>query len=232
MGIRQFRYSSDNLSYLVYGTRSAIAIDGGAVESIRSFMEENGLRLKYVTNTHKHPDHTAGTGDLVKLSGAEYLPRKALLEAGRVEIDDLEMKVIDTPGHTDDSLSFSVEDSLITGDTLFNGTVGNCFSGDLKGFYKSVKKLLAYPASTKVYAGHDYVRYSMAFAKIVEPENREIDAYLKRYDAYHIVSTIAEELEVNPYVRFNADPIIALLKRRGFPVGSEYERWQGVMSLE
>ena len=155
-----------------------------------------------------------------------------MLEAGRVEIDDLEIKVIDTPGHTDDSLSFSVEDSLITGDTLFNGTVGNCFSGDLKGFYKSVKKLLAYPASTKVYAGHDYVRYSMAFAKIVEPENREIDAYLKRYDAYHIVSTIAEELEVNPYVRFNADPIIALLKRRGFPVGSEYERWQGVMSLE
>lgn len=232
MGIRQFRYSSDNLSYLVYATRSAIAIDGGAVESIRSFVEEHDLKLKYVTNTHKHPDHTAGTGDLVKLTGAEYLTRDVMLEAGRVAIDDLEMEVIDTPGHTDDSLSFSVEECLITGDTLFNGTVGNCFSGDLKGFYESVKKLLAYPDSTKVYAGHDYVRYSMAFAKIVEPENKEIAAYLKKYDAYHIVSTIAEELEVNPYVRFNADPIIALLKKRGFPVGTEYERWLGVMSLE
>ena len=232
MGIRQFRYSSDNLSYLVYGGRSAIAIDGGAVQSIRSFVEENGLTLQYVTNTHKHPDHTVGTGDLVKLSGAEYLPRKALLEAGSVKIDDLEMKVIDTPGHTDDSLSFSVENCLITGDTLFNGTVGNCFSGNLKVFYESVKRLMAYPASTKVYAGHDYVRYAMAFAKIVEPDNKKIDAYLKRHDAYHIVSTLADELEVNPYVRFNAEPIIALLKKRGFPVETEYQRWQGVMSLE
>jgi hydroxyacylglutathione hydrolase len=232
MGIRQFRYSSDNLGYLVYGTRSAIAIDGGAVAPIRAFIKEKDLELKFVTNTHKHPDHTAGTGDLVKLTGAEYLTRNVLLDAGRVTIDDLEMEVIDTPGHTDDSLSFSVEDSLITGDTLFNGTVGNCFSGDLRGFYESVKKLLAYPASTKVYAGHDYVSYSMAFAKIVEPENKEIGAYLKRYDAYHIVSTIAEELGVNPYVRFNAGPIIALLKKRGFPVGTEYERWLGVMSLE
>ena len=232
MGIRQFRYSSDNLSYIVYGENSALAIDGGAVQPIRSFIKENGLTLKYVTNTHKHPDHTAGTGDLVKLTGAGYLSREELLSAGRVVIDDLEVTVIDTPGHTDDSISFSVENCLITGDTLFNGTVGNCFSGDLRGFYESVKKLLAYPASTKVYAGHDYVRYSMAFAKIVEPENKEIDAYLKRYDAYHIVSTIEEELGVNPYVRFNADPIIALLKKRGFPVGTEYERWLGVMSLE
>ena len=232
MSVRQFRYSSDNLSYLVYGTRSALAIDGGAVAPIRDFARERGLELKFVTNTHKHPDHTAGTGELVKLTGAEYLTREALLEAGRVSVDDLEVKVIDTPGHTDDSLSFSVEQCLITGDTLFNGTVGNCFSGDLKAFYESVKKLLTYPASTKVYAGHDYVRYSMAFAKIVEPENKEIDAYLKRYDAYHVFSTIAGELEVNPYVRFNADPIVALLKKRGFPVSSEYERWLGVMSLE
>jgi hydroxyacylglutathione hydrolase len=232
MGIRQFRYSSDNLGYLVYGNATALAIDGGAGRAILDFVETNGLQLKYVTNTHKHPDHTAGTGDLVKLSGAEYLSREMLLKAGQVVIDDLTVEVIDTPGHTDDSLSFSVATSLITGDTLFNGTVGNCFSGDLKAFYESVKKLLAYPAATRVYAGHDYVSYAMAFAKIVEPDNAEIDAYLKKYDNAHIYSTLADELEVNPYLRFNADPIIALLIKRGFPVGTEYDRWLGVMSLE
>lgn len=232
MGIRQFRYSSDNLGYLVYGNATALAIDGGAGRAILDFVEKNGLQLKYVTNTHKHPDHTAGTGDLVKLSGAEYLSREMLLKAGEIVIDDLSVEVIDTPGHTDDSLAFSVANCLITGDTLFNGTVGNCFSGDLKAFYESVKKLLDYPAGTRVYAGHDYVQYSMAFAKIVEPDNNRIDAFLKKYDATHIVSTLADELEVNPYVRFNAGPIIALLKKRGFPVGTEYERWLGVMSLE
>ncbi len=232
MGIWQFRYSSDNLGYLVYGNATALAIDGGAGRAILDFVETHGLQLKYVTNTHKHPDHTAGTGDLVKLSGAEYLSREMLLKAGQVVIDDLSVEVIDTPGHTDDSLSFSVANCLITGDTLFNGTVGNCFSGDLKAFYESVKKLLAYPAATRVYAGHDYVSYAMAFAKIVEPDNAAIDAYLKKYDNAHIYSTLADELEVNPYLRFNADPIIVLLKKRGFPVATEYERWLGVMSLE
>ena len=232
MGIRQFRYSSDNLGYLVYGSENALAIDGGAVQAILDFVEAQGLQLKYVTNTHKHPDHTAGTGDLVKLSGAEYLSRKMLLKSETVVIDDLDIEVIDTPGHTDDSLSFAAADCLITGDTLFNGTVGNCFSGDLKAFYESVKKLLAYPASTRVYAGHDYVGYAMAFAKIVEPDNDRIDAYLKMHDNAHTYSTLADELEVNPYLRFNAEPIIALLRKRGFPVGTEYERWLGVMSLE
>jgi hydroxyacylglutathione hydrolase len=232
MGIRQFRYSSDNLGYLVYGKKTALAIDGGAVRAIVDFVEANGLQLKYVANTHKHPDHTAGTGDLVKLSGAEYLSREMLLDSGRVAFDDLDIEVIDTPGHTEDSLSFAVAECLITGDTLFNGTVGNCFSGDLRAFYESVKKLLAYPAATRVYAGHDYVSYAMAFAKIVEPDNGLIDAFLRKYDHAHIYSTLADELEVNPYLRFNAEPIIALLKKRGFPVGTEYERWLGVMSLE
>lgn len=232
MSTRQFRYSSDNLGYVVYGSQTAMAIDGGAVHTILDFIEKHNLELKYVTNTHRHPDHTAGTTDLVKLSGAEYLSRKMLLKAGQIVLDDLKVDVIDTPGHTEDSISFSVEDCLITGDTLFNGTVGNCFSDDLKSFYESIKKLLAYPPTTKVYAGHDYVKYSMAFAKIVEPENAQIDAFLKRYDHAHIVSTLADELEVNPYVRFNAETIIALLKKRGFPVQTEYERWLGVMSLE
>ncbi len=232
MGIRQFRYSSDNLGYLVYGNETALAIDGGAGRAILDFVETNDLQLKYVTNTHKHPDHTAGTGDLVKLSGAEYLSREMLLKAGQVVLDDLSVEVIDTPGHTDDSLSFSVANCLITGDTLFNGTVGNCFSGDLKAFYESVKKLLAYPVATRVYAGHDYVSYAMAFAKIVEPDNAAIDAFLKKYNNAHIYSTLADELEVNPYLRFNAESIIALLKKRGFPVATEYERWLGVMSLE
>jgi len=190
MAIRQFRYSSDNLGYLVYGDKTALAIDGGAVRAMMDFVEKHHLRLKYVTNTHKHPDHTAGTGDLVKLSGGEYLSREMLLKAGLVVIDDLKIEVIDTPGHTEDSLCFAAEDYLVTGDTLFNGTVGNCFSDDLKAFYESVKKLLAYPTDTRIYAGHDYVKYAMAFAKIVEPENKAIDAFLKKYAAAHIVSTL------------------------------------------
>ena len=121
---------------------------------------------------------------------------------------------------------------LITGDTLFNGTVGNCFSGDLKRFYDSIKLLMGFPGETIIYAGHDYVQESMAFAKNLEPDNRDIDLFLKKYDPEHVYSTIDEELKINPYLRFNESKIITLLKSKGLPVATEYERWESLMSIE
>ncbi len=48
MKIRQFRYSSDNLGYVIYGEKSAVAIDGGAVEAILKFLDKNRLQLEFV----------------------------------------------------------------------------------------------------------------------------------------------------------------------------------------
>jgi hydroxyacylglutathione hydrolase len=129
-------------------------------------------------------------------------------------------------------LCFSADEALISGDTLFNGTIGNCFSGDLEGFYRSVKKLMELPDKTLVYAGHDYVRDSLAFAKRLEPDNRAIDDFLSRYDRQHVVSTLAEEKRINPYFRFNEPGIVNLLARRELPRRTEWERWQSLMSIE
>ena len=75
MNIKQFRYSADNLGYLIYGKRSAMAIDGGAAGDMLNFVESNNLELHYVTNTHSHMDHTSGNAALLKGSGAlqQYL---------------------------------------------------------------------------------------------------------------------------------------------------------------
>jgi hydroxyacylglutathione hydrolase len=121
---------------------------------------------------------------------------------------------------------------LITGDTLFNGTVGNCFSGDLKRFYDSIKLLMGFPGETIIYAGHDYVLESMAFAKNLEPDNHDIDLFLKKYDPDHVFSTMDEEMKINPYLRFNESKIITLLEEKGLPVATEYERWESLMSIE
>ena len=61
MNVKQFRYSMDNFGYLVYGKRSALAVDGGAVDEILSFINTKDLTLEFVTNTHSHMDHTTGT---------------------------------------------------------------------------------------------------------------------------------------------------------------------------
>jgi len=232
MKIRQFRYSADNFGYVLYGKKSAGVVDGGAVEEILAFIEVRDLRLAFITCTHGHGDHTAGNKELIRRSSAPYIDSRSLSAKPRIELDGEEVRVIHTPGHTQDSVCFHCGNLLITGDTLFNGTVGNCFSGDLNAFYHSIKKLLALDDDTRVYAGHDYVKDSMAFAKFLEPDNRDIDAYLKKYDPAHLVSTLAEERRVNPYLKFNDPKIVAVLKQRGLAVETELQRWESLMSIE
>ena len=231
MNIKQFRYSSDNLGYLLYAEKSAIAIDGGAVDQIISFAVQNGLKIEYVTNTHSHPDHTMGLKSLIGKSGAVYLDHNTLPAKGFIGLDSEKINIYHTPGHTVDSVTFHAGNFLITGDTLFNGTVGNCFSGDLLAFYHSIVRLISLPKDTIIYAGHDYVEYSMSFARLIEPGNGNINSFLKKYNPEHVFSTLEDELKVNPYVRFNDSEMISVLKARGLPVSTEFERWESIMSL-
>jgi len=231
MKIEQFRYGKDNLAYLVYARRTAIAVDGGAVDEILAFLRDRRLRLAAVVNTHGHPDHTVGTEELVRRTGAEYMHNGRLRTDGLICLDDETVRVLHTPGHTLDSLTFVAENALITGDTLFNATVGNCFSGDLAAFYASIEALLRFKDETRIYAGHDYLRESIAFARSLEPQNPNLAPYLARYRPEHVFSTLGEERRVNPYLRFNEPALVAVMRQRGLAVDTPYQRWVAVMSI-
>ena len=231
MEIKQFKYSRDNFGYLVFSGKEALAIDAGAVQPMVTFIRENGLELKYVTNTHLHQDHTSGNQAMLQKTQAPFLDCKTIKEGQIIPLGKDHLTAILTPGHTMDSVSFAAGDFLVTGDTLFNGTVGNCFSGDLDAFFKSIKKLTSYPEKTRIYSGHDYVEDSMKYARIIEKDNPHIDAYLKAYDPEMVVSTLADEFRVNPYIRFNAPEIIELLRDKGLPAGTELERFKSLMEV-
>lgn len=230
--VKQFRYNTDNLSYLIYGENYAMAIDGGAFIEIITFLESRKLCLLYVTNTHGHLDHTSGNVSLIKKSNAMLLKHEEIVNKGRIELEGQIIKVYQTPGHTDDSICFHLNDILITGDTLFNGTVGNCFSGNLENFYHSIKKIMKLSGNTIIYAGHDYVKDAINFAKKLEPENEYMKKYLNKYAPLHPVSTIREEMRVNPYLRFNEKSIIELLKKNNLPSETELQRWLSLMTIE
>lgn len=231
LNIEQFRYGN-NLAYLVYGKTEAMAIDGGPWREIRAFLSSNNLTLKFVTNTHLHCDHTPGNEQLLLKTKAIFLNSSTLADNEEIIIDGEAVIVYQTPGHTKDSICFYTGASLITGDTLFNATVGNCFSGDQKSFYQSIKRLMALPDETKIFAGHDYVRDSLAFAKHLEPDNKDINRFRNSYDPDHVYSTMAEERKINPYLRFNEEPIINLLKANNLPHSTEWERWESLMAIE
>ena len=229
--VKQFRYASDNLGYLIYGQKSAMAIDGGAVDAMLEFINANGLQLDVVTQTHTHPDHMVGHQPLMDHTGAAYLDSQALSKANELFLEGQKILVYQTPGHTKDSVSFHTANSLLTGDTLFNGNVGSCFSGGMQQFFESIKRIMDLPDETRIYAGHDYVAYSMKVAKLIEPLNSDIDLFLAKYDPSCVTSRLAEERKINPYLRFNHPAIIAVLKAKALPHATEFERWESVMTL-
>lgn len=232
LNVEQFRYGHDNFSYLIYGKKQALAIDAGAGEEILSILESNNLKVAIVTNTHQHFDHTSGNDQILKATKAQFLDFADLPDNREIKIDGEKIFVYRTPGHTDDSVCFHAGNALISGDTLFNGTIGNCFSGDLKSFYLSIKRLMSLPDEAIIYAGHDYVKDSLAFARHLEPDNKDIDNFWESYDSNHVCSTMAEERRINPYLRFNEEPIVKLLKKKGLPCTTEWERWKSLMSIE
>ncbi|MDM7986159.1 MAG: MBL fold metallo-hydrolase [Smithella sp.] len=233
LNIQQFRYGADNFAYLIHGNRQAIAVDGGAWKEILSFLKQNGLSLELVTNTHAHYDHTSGNEHLIKATGAAFLKSSMFADNHTMMIDGEAILVYRTPGHTNDSVCFHTGHSLISGDTLFNATIGNCFSCNLHHFYSSIKRLMNLPDETIIYAGHDYLRDSLAFARHLEPDNDDIESLRKICSAREILyTTLAEERRVNPYLRFNEESIVEMLRKRNLPCATEVERWNSLMSVD
>lgn len=231
MKVKQFRYSKDNLGYLVYGLKTAIAIDPGAVSGMISFAEEKKVKIKYVTNTHSHYDHISGNDLMLEKTHAQFFDCKAIKNKISLKLDDEDLLIFHTPGHTMDSLTFKADNILITGDTLFNGTVGNCFSGDLLTFFNSLKYLCSFPKETIIYGGHDYVKDSMIYAKLIDKQNPKTDRYLEKYNPDHIISTLEDELKVDPYIRFNDKALVKVLNEKKLPRSTEYERFKSVYEL-
>lgn len=231
MLIKQFRYFRDNLGYMVYSGNEGVIIDPGDIESFISFADKNNITIKTVTNTHMHQDHASGNSAIIEATGAHFLDCRKVKADQKLQIGEGFLEIIPTPGHTDHCVTFKTEDSIISGDALFNGTVGNCFSGDLKSFFHSLKRLISLPPETKVYGGHDYVIDSMKMARIIEGDNPAIETYLQNYNPDLIVSTIDDELSVNPYVRFNAQGMISRLEEKNLPRDTEFDRFESIMEI-
>jgi glyoxylase-like metal-dependent hydrolase (beta-lactamase superfamily II)/rhodanese-related sulfurtransferase len=195
-------------TYLLGGRRGgeALIIDPVAekVDHYARLLGELGLRLAKAVDTHVHADHITGLGRLRDLTRCvTVMGRRSAVdvvsmrvdEGDRIEIDDVSLGVLYTPGHTDDSYSFVMPDRVFTGDALLiRGTGRTDFqNGDARLAYDSLfNKLLRLPDETLVYPAHDY-----------------------KGDT---VSTIGEERAFNPRLQVkSADEYAALMGGLGLP---------------
>ena len=131
-------------------------------------LEAYELRLVKVIDTHIHADHITALSELSKRTGctkimgenskSEVIDLKVKDEE-TVNIENIELKAIYTPGHTDDSYCFIMKDRIFTGDTLLiNGTGRTDFqNGSAHDAYNSLfNRILRLPEETIVYPAHDY----------------------------------------------------------------------------
>jgi glyoxylase-like metal-dependent hydrolase (beta-lactamase superfamily II) len=125
---------------------TAVFVDSGApLEPLLEVVEEQALTPTHLLITHGHADHVAGNDELVERFGLE-------VTTGPVETGVLRIEVLQTPGHSDDGVSFVVGDLCFTGDTLFKDAVGGGPAGELKHSVMDV--LMTLPHETRVYPGH------------------------------------------------------------------------------
>ena len=167
-----FDTKTSTYTYLIASAkgREAVIIDPVLenVENYIKLLKDLDLKLVKVIDTHIHADHVTGASKL-KLSTncttimGEHTPADAVeikvKDNELINIDDLKIRSIYTPGHTSESYSFLLNNYLFSGDALLiNGTGRTDFqNGSSKDSYHSIfDKLLKLPEDTLLYPGHDY----------------------------------------------------------------------------
>lgn len=167
-----FDKASCTYTYLiaqVYG-REAVLIDP-VLEQLSLYerlIQQYELKLAATLETHLHADHITASAALREKYGCEIIMGEPCSATAATHVvhdqetlhfDGLEIRCLHTPGHTDCSYCYAMDDRVFTGDTLFiRGTGRTDFqNGDSEAAYHSIfEKLLTLPGRTLVYPGHDY----------------------------------------------------------------------------
>ena len=167
-----FDTKSSTYTYLISSGngREALIIDP-VLENVNEYiniLKELNLKLVKVIDTHIHADHVTGASklkDITKCSTimGDHTPAESVeikvKDDDYINLDNIKIKAMYTPGHTSDSYSFLMDNYLFSGDTLLiNGTGRTDFqNGNAKDAYNSIfNKLLKLPEETLLYPAHDY----------------------------------------------------------------------------
>jgi glyoxylase-like metal-dependent hydrolase (beta-lactamase superfamily II)/rhodanese-related sulfurtransferase len=159
-------------SYLLAceATCSGILVDPelSQVDRILALLSKSGTRLHYLVDTHTHADHFSATRELARRLGVPTVMHSASAAPYvDVRVDDgetiiagqLRLRVLHTPGHTEDSISLVLPDRVFTGDTLLRLATGRTDlpTGNAEDLYHSVfDKLLRLDDAVAIYPGHNY----------------------------------------------------------------------------
>jgi hydroxyacylglutathione hydrolase len=231
MKIIQIPLLRDNYGYLIIceKTKNAAIIDPSEADPVLARIDQEQVSLQAILNTHHHRDHTGGNEGILAKRKAEVYGHKSdsgrihgmsrgVDEGDEIQVGELKGTVLFIPGHTTGHVAYLFENNLFCGDTLFTAGCGRLFEGTPEQMQASLKKLMALPDNTRVYCGHEYTESNLRFAISVEPKNPKLASRFERVQGLRarststVPSTIEEEKQTNPFLRWDSKEIQAHVK--------------------
>ena len=233
-----------NFNYLIAcpETGDALAIDPLDFNKCLAVAKDRGWKITQILNTHEHGDHIGGNKGVVAATGASIIAHANakdripdmsrgvgagdIISVGRT----VALECLDTPGHTMSHiclLSKTDQPALFSGDTLFNAGAGNCHNGGHPNelydtFHDQLQKL---EDNTQIYPGHDYLINNLQFTIDREPDNDTAKQMLADYESQDpddaLVTTLAQEREVNTFFRLDSPSVIARLQEQFPEIGDQ-----------
>ena len=157
----------------------------GSAQAIRAYIEQQSLSVEWLLETHAHADHLSAAPYLHSILGGQLAIGRNIIHVGRtfgalfnvaatdgIEFDrlfddgdlfrigQLTATVLHVPGHTPADEAYVIGDAAFVGDTIFMPDYGTARAdfpgGDARQLYRSIRRLLALPAATRIFVGHDY----------------------------------------------------------------------------
>ena len=222
MKVKVIKCLKDNFSFLIINESNSTAcvIDPGEARPIIDFVENNGLKLKYILNTHHHYDHVGGNQELKKKYNSTIVGFED--DKDRIPAIDLfvrddqiwkennfEAKIYHIPGHTSGHIAFHFfkEKKIFTGDTLFSLGCGRIFEGTFSQMYNSLNKIKKLPHDTKIYFGHEYTLNNSNFCIANDSKNFKLKKKIIKIreklkkNLPTVPTTLIDEIECNIFLR-------------------------------
>jgi glyoxylase-like metal-dependent hydrolase (beta-lactamase superfamily II) len=187
-------------------------VDSTFIDRVLDKAKEDGKKVEWVLETHAHADHLTAAGEIRRRTGARIACGKGicsvqetfsavfnmqglatdgrqfdrlLSEGDRIRMGSVDIQVIETPGHTGDSLTYLAEDTAFIGDTLFAPLFGSARcdfpGGDAGQLYDSIQRLYQLPDETRLFLCHDYPKKG-------EPPRNEVTVLESRNSNIHVKS--------------------------------------------
>lgn len=166
------------------GSRDALLIDAGVFdEGLLRLVEDNSLNIRHVLITHVHQAHVNGLGTLRKIYDAALwtfepkileFPARKLPASDVLELAGFEVQVLETPGHSSDSVCYRIDGLLFTGDALCAGSIGRTEGPYERAILLSSirSRILTLGDGTLVFPGHGPPT-TIGLERRVNPDLRE-----------------------------------------------------------